>query len=512
MTVTTSHLADAARRAQWRRVDELLNEHFYTYLMTDRAGLLEVLTTLPGDWFADYPRHRMSKELALASGPMQLLSESVKDEFTAWVRSQDKPAARDRLAVHALELRTIVATGNYHRAASKADDVHKIVETATDTGGFYDFLPSVFLRTGQAKLHVGDLAAASDSFSRAHRWANARGVHPADPFIRSHLALVDALLGHLTLAEAWLLPLGESAVADEEGYARQLSAADLLIRALVSVCGGSERDARTALDRIPREGVSNDLWWVGVHAHALYELQWGEPRRGIARIEQSLRNNRSETAPTLLAGQLLRADLASLYQIVDELDAAERVLMTPGLGETQVQVRAARARQSLLNGRPAEAAASMEQPSPGYGGGGLDPVAALLHAAIEHAESGEATERAVTRAVDHVRSSGALYALQETIDPTRDRIVRRLGMPYSPPRSEYPYRGVISFSLSQREQEVLAALARFDSVAAIAAALHLSVNTIKTYKRSLYRKLGARSRAEALAIARIVHSPANGLE
>ena len=45
---------------------------------------------------------------------------------------------------------------------------------------------------------------------------------------------------------------------------------------------------------------------------------------------------------------------------------------------------------------------------------------------------------------------------------------------------------------------MLAALARFDSVAAIAGELHLSVNTVKTHKRSLYRKLGVRSRAEAI--------------
>ncbi len=398
----------------------------------------------------------------------------------------------------------MLATGSYHRAASKADDVHDLIENATDTAGFHDVLPSVFLRTGQTKLHVGDLAAASDSFSRAHRWAISRGTHPADTFIRSHLALVDALHGHLALAQAWLLPLEEGDVADQEGHARQLRTAELLIRALVSVCGGSESEAKAALDRVAYERSTSDLWWVGAHARALYDLQWGEPRRGIARLEQALRNNRLAGAPALLPGQLLRADLASLYQIVDELDAADRVLRTPGLDGahdgSHVLVRAARARQNLLTGRPAEAAASVGSAPAGHGGG-LDPVVSVLHAAIEHAESGGATERTVARAADHIRSSGAMHALQEAIEPTRDRIVRRLGMSYSPPRSEYPYRGVISVDLSQREQEVLSALARLDSVAAIAAALHLSVNTVKTYKRSLYRKLGARSRAEALEYA-----------
>jgi two-component system response regulator DesR len=53
-------------------------------------------------------------------------------------------------------------------------------------------------------------------------------------------------------------------------------------------------------------------------------------------------------------------------------------------------------------------------------------------------------------------------------------------------------------SLSQREREVLDLIAGGSTNREIAAALHLSPHTIKEHTSALYRKLGARNRAEAV--------------
>lgn len=58
-------------------------------------------------------------------------------------------------------------------------------------------------------------------------------------------------------------------------------------------------------------------------------------------------------------------------------------------------------------------------------------------------------------------------------------------------------------TLTKREAAVLAALEKHEGTAEIAETLFVSPNTVKSQLRSIYRKLGAHSRAEALAAARL---------
>jgi DNA-binding NarL/FixJ family response regulator len=55
--------------------------------------------------------------------------------------------------------------------------------------------------------------------------------------------------------------------------------------------------------------------------------------------------------------------------------------------------------------------------------------------------------------------------------------------------------------LSKREAEVLGLLADGLTNKEVAAALHLSVRTVDTHVSSIYRKVGARHRTEAVAFA-----------
>lgn len=64
---------------------------------------------------------------------------------------------------------------------------------------------------------------------------------------------------------------------------------------------------------------------------------------------------------------------------------------------------------------------------------------------------------------------------------------------------------VVTPSLSPREREVLAELARGSTYADIAGNLFVSENTVKTHVSSLYGKLAVTRRSEALAVARSLH-------
>ena len=56
--------------------------------------------------------------------------------------------------------------------------------------------------------------------------------------------------------------------------------------------------------------------------------------------------------------------------------------------------------------------------------------------------------------------------------------------------------------LSEREREVLRLLSGMLSTAEIATEMYISVNTVKTHLRSIYRKLSAAHRGEAVRRAR----------
>jgi LuxR family maltose regulon positive regulatory protein len=56
--------------------------------------------------------------------------------------------------------------------------------------------------------------------------------------------------------------------------------------------------------------------------------------------------------------------------------------------------------------------------------------------------------------------------------------------------------------LSEREREVLRHVAAMLSTAEIAAEMYISVNTVKTHLKSIYRKLAAAHRGEAVRRAR----------
>jgi len=79
------------------------------------------------------------------------------------------------------------------------------------------------------------------------------------------------------------------------------------------------------------------------------------------------------------------------------------------------------------------------------------------------------------------------------------RLVPAQRLPDGPPDP------VIVEQLSARERDVLLRVAEMLSTADIAAEMFISVNTVKTHLKSIYRKLGAADRRAAVRRARQLH-------
>ena len=96
---------------------------------------------------------------------------------------------------------------------------------------------------------------------------------------------------------------------------------------------------------------------------------------------------------------------------------------------------------------------------------------------------------------DAARAAGALgFISQDCGAADVSRAVRMVGLGMS----VFQEPELLDARLSARESEVLALIARGSTNREIAAALHLSTHTVKGHTSSLYRKLDAKNRPEAV--------------
>jgi LuxR family maltose regulon positive regulatory protein len=123
---------------------------------------------------------------------------------------------------------------------------------------------------------------------------------------------------------------------------------------------------------------------------------------------------------------------------------------------------------------------------------GLLALAEIRHGAHEPAEARRLLARA--RAI-----VAALPDAGPTASARIEQAERALRL--RPAREREP-GGAAFWELSERELAVLRLLASKLSQREIAAELYVSFNTVKTHTRAIFRKLGAATRAEAVARAR----------
>lgn len=230
----------------------------------------------------------------------------------------------------------------------------------------------------------------------------------------------------------------------------------------------------------------------------------------IARVE-SLAEQLDPSAAFL---SRVTATSAHLHLLVGETDRAEALVRVMPTG-TRRQLAAARL--SIATKRPEDAVGILDDVEthqwPRY-----ELEVALLRAQAAHAlgqSAGEVEsliEPALTIADEH-RFVRSLLVGGDPLDDALRRVLRRapngshrheLGQHLHArvPLPKTADHAGAPFSPSTRELEILRYLATGLSNREIAAQLYISLNTMKTHVRSLYRRLGASSRSQAVAAGR----------
>lgn len=366
------------------------------------------------------------------------------------------------------------------------------------TAGAWD--PAADLLAAHAMRLVGFDAASP----RAEPWLDRfpAEVVRGDARLAFVAALAATVAGDRAGRDGWL------AVGAERGWdgpmpdgTASFALASDVLSALVCF-GDLGRAAETGarvLERLPRAAPAA----LAVAAFtAWHELLRGEHERATRWAVRAIEAQRllppsagPAIAPSLAAAvlALVALDRGTAEHAAPQVAAAERALRERPLrfDRHALPVVCARARLATVRGRADEAVAICRD-GLRHASGGRDPSLMVPATLVELARACAATG-------DHVARDDALAAARSQLVDATDPGVLRAAVAALSDRAE---RDGTPAELSERERDVLRALAGTGSLRDVADGLRISHNTVKTHARTLYAKLGVGSRRDAVQVGR----------
>ena len=425
-----------------------------------------------------------------------------------------RPAGEDiaaRLAAALIRVTLSRRTGDHAaaaRAAARAEELLPHIPEA-QAARHPGVRIEVLAGRGAAELWAGRFDRAAAILATARDVTTAEASYERLGCL-GDLALAEALRGHLTRA---------GGLADEALAGQPASPAATLALACVHLDRGELREARTQLKladealRLRPDPLTDALARAVTARHALAEGHAGPARGMLSRAAAGLplpswlsrRMALVESGACAAEGAVQAAvDAAESAAPRSHLDAAVALAQAwLGAGNAPAARRALAAPSAAaapdyarVEAWLVEARLSYRAEDRARGHRSLEQ--ALRLASAEQLRLPFILERAWIRPVLR-RDPGLARAYQPLLEP--DVIsARQVATP--PPGDAAP---LIVEQLSQREREVIRYMSEMMSTAEIAAEMYISVNTVKTHLKSIYRKLAAAHRREAVRRARQLH-------
>ncbi len=315
---------------------------------------------------------------------------------------------------------------------------------------------------------------------------------------QSLFSSVEAVDGEIALARAAIAELSADA---SSRWRETLRATGWHIgRAILAIEDGRSDDAEEALAELEIRRPYSEHWPVELRVRARARLVDGRAEEGLAELNRAMLRLPARAASAALASALSAAQ-AELAIAAGRLEEAAEILADAQPGPW---VALAVARWRLAQGDAARVVRELGRIDQAAHGPRLAAeLEVLMATALEQAGQPASADEAMGRALAVIDEKGLPTALRLAprivvdillVRAGRAPLGARLMAPFSTPAPEE--------MLTAREQAVLDELATEPSASLIAERLFVSPNTVKTQLRSLYRKLGASSRQEALDRAR----------
>jgi LuxR family transcriptional regulator, maltose regulon positive regulatory protein len=457
-------------------------------ILTERSPELEPIVQAaaaaierPPAWYSDADRERTRLELevlrAFAARFAGRLREASEIGAAAIERlGSGTGALRGRLLYNQARI-----AGMFGETDSALELLERSLQDNLADGNFYLVLTGLAHRGALLAQTLG-CARAAEALSLGLAFAAERGLHtlPAAASLHYHLGYVHLIADDRDAAEAFLrraVELG-SASGFPEGRAN-----GLVGLARLAAARGRSEEARSPLEE------------ATVLAHDRNTL---------------LHDTTIELEHVRLA--LLRGEPQDLVLPPSTWEPAPGTAEWTTLDETDALLRLGLA---LRSGDPERAAALAERLSIESRARGRGVALCVARLAAAMLADGDSRWPLLDEALAFAAARGYVRPLVEIGEPLRALLTAAATRPLSPaarahalllldrfPEDTRPETPALSTPLTDREQEALGLLLRGLSNKAIARAMYVSAETVKTHLKHIYAKLGVEDRREAVARAR----------
>lgn len=504
-------------------VEDLADRWWYELPARFGVDLLELFASLPDQVLVERPRLLVTALLAhqfVAEGEDLDLRATMQayTEHGAVLQGRLKTFTRpaDAIAAGIMALVSARLRGAYVLAERIGEWVEQRIARLDAHGPMLWNANRVAKRPGLVALHrgltcllAGEPGRAAEHFARSYAQAGPPPYqHFAGVAACANLALLAAVQGYHHLAHEWL-DRAAGAGPVPPWLERHLLLGAWLTQAHLAIDRLDRPAADAALDRVGTGSGAAELWPFAAAVRASYAVTFTSPTEGLMQLDAALLAHGISVRPGPdLGGQLLRARADLLVAMGGEGDP---VLSLQRQGRPP-RLAPAVARVHLLAESPGRALTVAER---ALGDPTVSPreiVELQLVCAVAHLRRGEHEQacRAFARALE-LREHGLLSPFVQVSADELLELCRLHGTepealaPALSASSAWERRPITLLTLTRTEHSVLRALSTGATATKIAHQRGVSVNTVRSQVKSLYRKLGASDRSTALARAAKLH-------
>ncbi|WP_207390444.1 LuxR C-terminal-related transcriptional regulator [Rhodococcus sp. ABRD24] len=492
---------DYARLSEdWTRVAEIIESHWLTLMAVPQQSTRDALLALPPQIVDRNPLLGAWRSLSVQAARTR--PTTAEHEFHESGPAQPGSLERE-LAPETLRSMQFRMSGRFRDAAALSARLSTLADReAAEHPPARDGLPFLHLQWGINHLLHGNFDECADAFLKAVSGTLAEGFDFVRRDASGKLALLYAVHGDPTRAGEWV-STSEQFDLPPDGMSSITALGQLTARALTALDRMDLDSAREALDAIGTVSDQEELWSFASYARSQYALMTGNAESGLSELWHEKSVYRRWLTSDALATQLLAAAEADLLCALGRGSEARTIASTPG---TFAGLTTVRARIELLTGNPQGALGECTQLPSNQNRGLRAPIEIALIAAAAYTELGDtaAAEKNVRHARTLSSRTGVVrpFAMMSSRSAASSAHLREAPTDLPPATRPVFPDAIDHVDLTTREVAVLRELETGAKNIEIATRLFVSVNTVKSQSQSLYRKLGARSRVEAVTTAR----------